>query len=106
MATRARAGAEPRSPRRGRDVGFGLVFTLTVLCAGEQPGTEGPACQHQLLGACGAEPGDCVDRVEDPPPPGTQGLFMAPSLKPFTWISCDPHESLMSPLRCLLSVSS
>lgn len=31
---------------------------------------------------------------------------VAPPRMPFTWISCVPQESLMSPLRCLLSVFS
>lgn len=76
-----------RSQQLGRDMAFGMVFALTALCAGEQSGTEGPACQHQLLCACGAEWGACVDRVRGFPPPGTQGLCTAPQLMPFTWIS-------------------
>lgn len=80
-------GQGSSSQRLGRDVGFGMVFALTALCAGKQPGTEGSASQHQFLGACGAEPDNCMDRTRGLPPPGTQGLCMTPPLISFTWIS-------------------
>lgn len=68
------------SQQLGRDVGFGMVFALTALCAGEQPGTEGPAYQHHLLCAYGAEWGTCVERIRGLPPPGTPGLCTAHAL--------------------------
>lgn len=58
-------------------MGFDMVFALTVLCAGEQLGTEGPAYQHHLLCACEAEWGTCVDTIRGLPPPGTPGLCTA-----------------------------
>lgn len=61
-------------------MGFGMVFALNALCAGEQPGTKGPADQHHLLCACGAEWGTCVDRVRGLPSPGTAGLCTAHAL--------------------------
>lgn len=77
-----RAWAAARS-REGAGRGVAVAgFALAALCAGEQPGTEGPAGQHPLLGACGAEPGGHVDRAGDLPPPGTQGLCVAPPLGP------------------------
>lgn len=52
-------------------MGFDMVFVLTAVFAGQQPGTEGPAYQHQFLCACGAEWDACVDELRGLPPPGT-----------------------------------
>lgn len=72
--SRAWAGdGRAQEPEIGmRDVGFCVVFAFTALCTGEQPGTEGPACQHLLLSACGAEPGGCVEGDRGLSPPGMQ----------------------------------
>ena len=62
-------GAQEPAIREGR--GLGVTLAFTVLRAGEQPGAEGPACQHPHLSAHGAEPRGRVGGHSGPPPPGT-----------------------------------